>query len=129
MIKLISQKKLFYLPILLLFLFICLLPGCKHTDSIIINDVKLEKVKDGTYKGEYKSFPVKVVVSVKVKNHQITEIRIIEHRKGEGEKAEVIIEDVIRTQSLEVDVISGATRSSKCILKAIENAFQNGGKI
>ena len=129
MIKLICQKKLLYLPILLLFLFICLLTGCQHTDSIRIKDVKLEKVKDGTYKGEYKSFPVKVMVNVKVKNHEITEIKIIEHRTGKGEKAEVIIKDVILTQSFDVDVISGATRSSKCILKAIENALQNGGKI
>ena len=129
MIKLIYQKKLFHLPILLLILFICLLTGCQHTDSIRIEDVKLEKVKDGTYKGEYESFPVKVTVSVKVKNHQITEITITEHRTGRGGKAEVIIEDVIQTQSLEVNVISGATRSSNCILKAIENALQNGGKI
>lgn len=91
--------------------------------------MNLEKVKDGTYKGEYKNFPVKVVVSVKVKNHQITEIKIKKHREGKGEKAEAIIEDVIQAQSLEIDVISGATLSSKCILKAIENALQNGGKI
>lgn len=131
MIKVMYQKKLFYLPYLLLLLFIYLLTGCNDidTDSIIIKDVNLEKVKDGTYKGEYKNFPVKVVVSVKVKNHQITEIKIKKHRKGKEEKAEAIIEDVIQAQSLEVDVISGATMSSKCILKAIENALQNGGKI
>ncbi|MBU4445366.1 FMN-binding protein [bacterium] len=118
------QKKLFYLPILLLLLFINLLTGCKEIDSITIKDVNLEKVKDGTYNGEYKFFPVKVVVSIEVKNHQITEIKITKHRTGEGEKAEVIIEDVIRAQSLVVDAISGATLSSKCILKAIENALE-----
>jgi len=124
MIKVMYQKKLFYLLNLLFLLFIYLLIGCNDTDSITIKDVNLEKVKDGTYKGEYKNFPVKVVVSVKVKNHQITEIKITKHRTGEGEKAEVIIEDVIRAQSLEVDAISGATISSKCILKAIENALE-----
>ena len=61
MIKLICQKKLLYLPILLLFLFICLLTGCQHTDSIRIKDVKLEKVKDGTYKGEYAMIDQKLV--------------------------------------------------------------------
>jgi uncharacterized protein with FMN-binding domain len=44
--------------------------------------VNLEKVIDGTYKGEYKNFPVKVVVSVEVKNHQITKINIKKHRIG-----------------------------------------------
>ena len=129
MIKVMYQKKLFFLPIFLLLLFIYLLTGCKDKDSIIIKDVNLEKVKDGTYNGEYKSFPVKVVLSVKVKNHQITEIKIKKHNEGKGETAEAIIEDVIQAQSLEVDAISGATLSSKCILKAIENALKNEGKI
>jgi len=124
MTKEMYQKKLFYLPIFLLLLLINLLTGCKEIDSITIKDVNLEKIEDGAYKGEYKFFPIKVEVNVKVKNHQITEIKITKHRTGQGEKAEIIIEDVIRAQSLEVDAISGATLSSKCILKAIENALE-----
>ena len=124
MIKVMYQKKLFYLLNFLLLLFIYMLIGCNDIDSITIKNVNLEKVKDGAYKGEYKNFPIKVVVNIKVKNHQITEIKITKHRTWEGEKAEVIIEDVIRAQSLEVDAISGATISSKCILKAIENALE-----
>ena len=128
MIKALHQNKPFYLYFLSLLLFVCLFTGCidTDTDSLIIETVDLQKIKDGTYEGEYKSFPVIAVVSIKVKNHKITEIKIIKHREGKGEKAEAIIEDVIRAQSLEVDTISGATRSSKCILKAIENALQRG---
>jgi len=48
---------------------------------------------------------------------------IIEHFNGRGEKAEAIIPRVIEAQSLDVDVVSGATGSSKAILKAIEDAF------
>ena len=36
--------------------------------------------------------------------------------------------NVISRQSLEVDAVSGATVSSKCIIKAIENALQSGSK-
>jgi uncharacterized protein with FMN-binding domain len=140
MIKALHQNKPFYLYFLSLLLFACLFTGCfdTDTDSLIIETVDLQKIKDGTYEGEYKNFPVIAVVSIKVKNHKITEIdikvknhkiteiEIIKHREGKGEKAEAIIEDVIRAQSLEVDTISGATRSSKCILKAIENALQRG---
>ncbi len=128
MIKALHQNKLFYLYFLSLLLFVCLFTGCidTDTDSIIIEDVDLQKIKNGTYEGEYKIFPVIAVVSIKVKNHKITEIEIIKHREGKGEKAEAIIEDVIRTQSIEVDTISGATLSSKCILKAIENALKRG---
>ena len=40
-------------------------------------------------------------------------------------KAEKIVNDVISEQSSEVDAVSGATVSSKCIIKAIENALQS----
>ena len=40
-----------------------------------------------------------------------------------GEKAEEIIYEVINMQSIDVDTVSGATYSSKVILKAIENAL------
>jgi len=38
----------------------------------------------------------------------------------------VIVDSVIENQSLDVDAISGATYSSKVILKAIENALARG---
>lgn len=41
-------------------------------------------------------------------------------------RAESIPQMVIEAQSLEVNVVSGATYSSKVILKAIENAFIEG---
>ncbi len=37
-----------------------------------------------------------------------------------GQPAEAIIEDVVEDQSLDVDSVSGATYSSRVILKAIE---------
>lgn len=55
-------------------------------------------------------------------------IKIIEHENGLGSKAEKIVDDVISRQSLKVDAVSGASASSKCIIKAIENALQCGSK-
>ena len=55
-------------------------------------------------------------------------IKIIEHENGSGSKAEKIVDDVISRQSLKVDAASGATVSSKCIIKAVENALQYGSK-
>lgn len=79
--------------------------------------------------GEYSVIPVYVKVEVSVTEHKITGIKIIEHENGLGSKAEKIVDDVISRQSLEVDAVSGATVSSKCIIKAIENALQIGNKI
>jgi uncharacterized protein with FMN-binding domain len=82
---------------------------------------------DGLYRGNYalSGTPVKVVLDVTVQDMNITSIKIIEHSCSPiGKKAEKIIERIIERQSLNVDAISGATGSSKAILKAVENALQ-----
>lgn len=42
-----------------------------------------------------------------------------------GSTAESIVNDVVEEQSLGIDAVSGAAVSSKCILKAVENAIEN----
>jgi uncharacterized protein with FMN-binding domain len=88
-----------------------------------VSNVEVAKLADGTYTGSYRVFPVSAEVRVTVKNHVITEIELLRHRHGQGKAAEVIPGKVMEAQSLQVDVISGATYSSKVILKAIENAL------
>ena len=65
-------------------------------------------------------------VSVTVKDNKITDITLLNHKNERGKPAEVIPEKVLKAQSLQVDTISGATNSSKVILKAIENALMSG---
>lgn len=88
-----------------------------------VPDVDMTKIEDGTYAGSYKEFPISVKLEVTVKDHQITSIDLLQHRSGQGKPAEAIIGKVIEAQSLNVDVISVATLSSKVILMAIENAL------
>jgi uncharacterized protein with FMN-binding domain len=99
------------------------LTGCEELDKIEINDINLGEIEDGQYIGEYTTTLVAAKVAVKVKDHKVVSIDILEHRNGRGQKAESIVDSVIRQQSLKLDVISGATGSSKVILKAIENAL------
>ncbi len=75
------------------------------------------------YTGEYILMPVKVSAQVEVKNHKIENIIILEHENGLGKKAEVITESIISKQNLDVDIITGATVSSKVIIKAVDNAL------
>ena len=91
-----------------------------------IQNIDLTKVKDGTFEGKYQALPVAVEVKVTVANHKITGIELVKHTNGQGKAAEVIIEDVVSAQSLQLDVVSGATYSSKVILKAIEDALIKG---
>lgn len=92
--------------------------------DISVSDIDLENIPDGDYTGEYSAPPVSVTVRVAVENHAVTEIEILRHDNGLGSKAEKITDEIIGRQSLDVDAVSGATLSSVCILKAVENAVE-----
>ena len=122
-----------FLKIILVLILILFIAGAgilfylqKELDKLILSPVKninLMEMDDGVYKGSYSAFPVSVIVDVTIKDHKITEIGLVEHSNGQGKPAEVITQKVIEEQSLDVDSISGATYSSKVILKAIEDAL------
>lgn len=94
--------------------------------EIEIKSVDLKNVKDGSYTGEYKAGPVLAIVKVNVKNNKISDVKIVKHECGLGKKAEKITNEIEKSQSLNVDVVSGATLSSKVILKAAETALEKG---
>lgn len=96
----------------------------ENLNKQVLNTPDPSSWKDGTYEGEASQFPIKVKVEVKIQTNQITDITLLEHQTGEGQSAEVIVQDVLAAQSLEVDVITGATYSSILILKAIEDALE-----
>lgn len=100
----------------------------KNVQQISVSMPDLSDVQDGNYVGEYSITPVYVQVDVFINNHQITDIVIMQHDNGLGSAAESIVNDVIEQQSLDIDAVSGATVSSKCILKAVENAIDNSEK-
>ncbi len=94
-------------------------------DAIEIGGVDLGQVPDGTYRGSSDAVFVSAEVEVTVENHRIVDIQL-QHKHGWGEDAEVIPDRVIEAQSLEVELITGATASSKVILDAIKNALTTG---
>ncbi|QTX33854.1 FMN-binding protein [Aminithiophilus ramosus] len=61
---------------------------------------------------------------VTVEGGVVTAIDLLRHENGRGEKAEIVVDRVLAAQSLRVDAVSGATGSSKVILKAIERALK-----
>jgi uncharacterized protein with FMN-binding domain len=96
------------------------------TKDIVVYTQSATGILDGVYTGSYEIPHVKVAVQVSVKDEKITDISILEHQTLLGGKAERIVDDVIERQSLNIDAVSGATVSSKTILKAIENALSGG---
>lgn len=81
-------------------------------------------LKEGTYEGNFATFPVKVKIEATLKEGTIANLTLIEHRSGQGQPAEAILTSVLTEQKLDVDTISGATYSSIVILKAIEDALK-----
>lgn len=97
--------------------------GTEQLNQMVLYDVDLTKIPDGEYEGYYEAFPVMVKVRVSVSKHSIMDIELLKHRNGQGKDAEVILTSIIKAQSVKVDTISGATYSSKVILKAVEIAL------
>ena len=99
----------------------------KYKKAVAESEIRtpdLSLIQDGVYNGTFDAFLVYADVDVSVYGHRITGITINEHKNGRGAGAEVIIDEVLSKQSLEVDAITGATNSSKVILKAIEDALK-----
>jgi uncharacterized protein with FMN-binding domain len=114
---------------LILFVFICIfILGCSTSyKNLTAKMPDLALKRDGTYRGNYdiSGTPVNVVLDVTIQNHKIINIEILEHSCSPiGKKAEKITDQIIAIQNLDVDAISGATASSKAIIKAVENALQ-----
>ena len=97
--------------------------GLEEVMLIDIEEVDLSSLADGSYIGSYRKFPIEVKVEVKIVDHHIAEIIILKHVSGKGQPAEGVIDDILTSQSLEVDLVAGATYSSKIILLAIYNAL------
>ena len=92
-------------------------------DQMSFTDIEIENIPDGIYEGECNVDFISAKVKVTVSDGRITDIDLIEHHNERGTPAEKIIDDIIQEQRTDVDVISGATNSSKVIKKAIENAL------
>lgn len=95
----------------------------KIISEIVISNPNFSKLQDGIYKGSFDAIMIASEVSVTVEDNKIKEIKIDKHKNERGQKGEAIIDRVIAAQSLKIDTISGATNSSKVLLKAIDNAL------
>ena len=96
----------------------------KSIDSRPIVDIK--DVKDGVYFAKEETPLVSVEVNVTVKDKRIVDIALLRHENGKGEKAEEMIPEMIKNNTSEVDIVSGATLSSKVIRAAVRNALFQG---
>lgn len=80
---------------------------------------------DGVYKGSATGFSGSVTVAVTILDKKIVSIDILSASDDEAffDRAKGVIDRIISSQSLDVDVVSGATYSSNGIIGAVKNAL------
>lgn len=100
--------------------------GLKKTTALKIESIDLIKIPNGSYIGSYNSYRWSTTVEVTVTDHRITGIKPVKIQSGRDSLTKELSDEVILEQTADVDVVSGATASSKAYLKSIEDALQNG---
>jgi len=99
--------------------------------KIVIENVGLSRIPDGAYEGEAKNFHDSSQnfhdssqVRVTVQDHSITAIDILKTSPGGNRaKMEELARRIIASQTPNVDLITGASASSKVFQKAVDNAL------
>lgn len=97
--------------------------GCGSTSS---SD---SGIPDGTYTGEGTGKGGKIVVELTMKDSKISDIKVVEHGEtpGYADALDKMSAEMIAKNTLEVDMVSGATLSSTGILQAVKDAFSKTG--
>lgn len=91
--------------------------------SMTFGNVDISQIPDGIYEGECNVNYIVAKVQVSVEEGKLEKIILLDHKNERGSSAEQIIDDMVYEQKVNVDTISGATNSSKVIMKAVENAL------
>lgn len=108
--------------------------ACSTKDEVAVKHVDLSKIPDGSYKGSYKfannDRSVYQVITT-VKNHKIVNIELQFDQRIRSRfttMAKAVFDRIINKQTPNVDVVTGATRTSKEYMKAVENSLSHGKK-
>lgn len=92
--------------------------------NLPIKNINIDNIADGTYNGEAKQGNYVYKVRVEVENHKIVNIDGVDNRKSPYVTyAEGVFSKIIKQQKVDIDVVTGATTTSKAFMKAVENAL------
>lgn len=84
------------------------------------------RYNDGTYQGEAQGYGGKVIMEISIEQDVIIDIQVISAESKDAayfDAASALIDEILETQSTDVDTVSGATFSSNGIIGAIKDAL------
>jgi uncharacterized protein with FMN-binding domain len=98
--------------------------GMGEIKALTINPVDLFSLSDGIYTGNYCKGRWCYTVDVEVRTHQIVDIKIVNAKMNALKKVNnELIKRILEKRQVTVDTYTGATVTSKALLKAVENAL------
>ena len=110
---------------IVLFILFYLTRGLQEGENIEVNDVDLSYLEDdGFYTGSFDFGRWSNEAKVTIKDKEIIDIEFTDDVSfSKDEVREEIISRVISEQKIRVDVVSGATVTSKASMKSVEKAL------
>jgi uncharacterized protein with FMN-binding domain len=96
----------------------------RRVRGVVLPELDLSQVEDGRYTGEVMYRQSLYRVEVRVQDHRIVKLDVLENEGDDYDQAALaVLSRVIAAQSLQVDAVSEATRSSKLYLMAAYQAL------
>ena len=125
--KLIFVRFLCYFAVI--FVMLCSFLILRHKNQVLetknlpFYNVSLDSVDDGVYYGKtYTSF-MHLQLEVTVKDHQLTNIKVIENKGSQGQKAEAILQEMILKNKTVVPAIKGDELASLVFISCVDTAL------
>lgn len=109
-----------------LFLLALLITGCSKNQEI--DKEKQNIYKDGTYLATAKGYGGDFEVKVTLRDDKIIDIQTSEHHETPsigGVAIEQMIENMKKENRCDVDIVSGATKSSQAMIEAVSDAMKS----
>lgn len=90
------------------------------------------KYKDGVYKGVAHGYGPNLTLQVTVKNGAISNIEILSHNENNPQRYQPpmnkVPAEIIKSQSTDVDIVVGSTKTSKGIMNAVKDALSKASQ-
>jgi len=96
-----------------------------HYRNLRIEGIDLSRIPDGIYTGNA-DYGFSYSVQVEIVNHHLQRIDIVNNRDSfYARLAEGITQKMLREQRIDINAVTGATTTSKVLMKAVETAVKN----